>query len=150
MNTHSRICRHMYIYTRYMYDIYSPPSRVRACVCVCQWVADKNFLEQDEKQDLCCYKEGGWLRAFVTTYYAPAIRCPPSPPPTAHVSMLSVDSLPDIYIYVSVCIYIYIYGCVYVHMYAYKYIHIYEYEYKYIYIHIHIYTCDYMYIHIHM
>lgn len=36
----------------------------------------KCCFADDEKADLCCYKEGGHLRAFVTNYYAPAIKNP--------------------------------------------------------------------------
>lgn len=34
--------------------------------CKCCWV-------EDEKQDLCCYQEGGYLRKFVSDYYAPML-----------------------------------------------------------------------------
>lgn len=54
-------------------------AKERDCFCCVMCCAKRDgcckcCFADDEKADLACYKEGGHLRAFVTNYYAPAIK----------------------------------------------------------------------------
>ena len=64
---------------RQVWDEQRIMAKERDCFCCVMCCAKpdgccKCCFVDDEKADLCCYKEGGHLRGFVANYYAPAIK----------------------------------------------------------------------------